>query len=299
MHMKPSLSLVGAGRAGRSLARALRSKGWRIGAVVTRSLATARAAVRAIGGGIANGELTPAVLKSDVILLATPDDAMPGVAALLARLRQSAEIGWTGKVVLHTSGALDHKVLEPVRKHGAATGSMHPMQTFGGSAPNLRGVLFGIEGDPRARRMAQRIARELRGIPIVVPAGRKAAYHAAAVMVAGLGMGLLESAVVVLTSAGFTRERAMRSLWVLLRQMLDDAERIGTRRAWAGPLVREDFGVIRMHHRALQAFPAEFQELYAALARVAGRTLKANPAPFMRKLNAALAAGKTRKRGTR
>jgi predicted short-subunit dehydrogenase-like oxidoreductase (DUF2520 family) len=217
----------------------------------------------------------------------------------LARLRPPAESRWTGKVVLHTSGALDHRVLEPIQKRGAATGSMHPMQTFGGSAPNLRGVLFGIEGDPPARRMAQRIARDLGGIPIVVPAGRKAAYHAAAVMVAGLGMGLLESAVVVLMSAGFTRQRAMRSLWMLLRQMLDDAERIGTRRAWAGPLVREDFGVIAMHCRALRAFPAEFQELYVALARVAGRTLKANPAPFMRKLNAALAARKTRKRGIR
>jgi len=296
MRMKPSLSLVGAGRAGCALARALRTKGWRIGAVITRSAGTARTAVRTIGAGVPYGKFVPELLNADVVLIATPDDAMRGLALQLARLGQPSR-AWAGKVVLHTSGALDHAVLAPLRQRGASTGSMHPMQTFGGSAPNLHGVLFGIEGDAPARRMAKRVALELGGVPVVVAAGHKAAYHAAPVMVAGLGMGLLESAVRVLMSAGFSRQLAAGSLWKLLRQMLSDAERLGTRGAWAGPLVREDFGVITMHRRALQSFPAEIQEMYAALARAAGRTLKANPEPFMRKLNAALAAGGKRKRG--
>ena len=47
------LSIVGAGRLGRTLGKRLREQGWRIGAVVTRSTKTSRAAVRAIGGGTA------------------------------------------------------------------------------------------------------------------------------------------------------------------------------------------------------------------------------------------------------
>ena len=49
--MKRTLSIVGAGRVGRTLGKRLRERGWRIGAVVTRSTATSRAAVRAIGAG--------------------------------------------------------------------------------------------------------------------------------------------------------------------------------------------------------------------------------------------------------
>jgi predicted short-subunit dehydrogenase-like oxidoreductase (DUF2520 family) len=287
--------LVGAGRAGRALGRALRAKGWRVHVVVTRSAATAREAVRAVGGGVPSGKIIADIFDADLILLATPDGALESVAAELARVGGKL---CRGRIVLHTSGALDRGVLAPLRKCGAATGSAHPMQTFGGKrVPNLRGVLFGIEGDPRALKMARRMARELGGIPIVVPAGRKVVYHAAAVMVAGLGMGLLEAAVQVLMSAGFTRQRATQSLWLLMRQMLDDAERLSPRKAWAGPLLREDFGVIAAHWKALREFSPEIRGTYAALARVAARTLSAEPDRVMRELEAVLSNGRRRKRG--
>ena len=45
------ISIIGGGRLGRSLGRSLRERGWKIHSVVTRSQATARRAVRSIGGG--------------------------------------------------------------------------------------------------------------------------------------------------------------------------------------------------------------------------------------------------------
>jgi predicted short-subunit dehydrogenase-like oxidoreductase (DUF2520 family) len=288
--MRPSFSIVGAGRVGRALGRSLRERGWRVNCVVTRSQRTARAAVRAIGGGVACGTFTPDLLASRVVLITTPDGALSTVAAdLAAKVAKGGAKRLRGHVFLHTSGALDHSVLAPLHALGAATGSIHPMQTFSGrDVPPLQGVLFGIEGDSRSLAMARRIAKELGGIASVIPAGRKVAYHAAAVMVAGLGMGLLESAIQVLMSAGFTRQRAMRSLLKLLRQMLSDAERLGTRKAWAGPLVRGDFATIAAHGRALRTYPPEIRRAYEALSRVAARTLHAQPQRVMRELNAAL-----------
>jgi predicted short-subunit dehydrogenase-like oxidoreductase (DUF2520 family) len=288
--MKPDFSIMGAGRVGRALGRSLRERGWRVNCVVTRSQRTARAAVRAIGGGVACGAFTPRLLDSQLVLITTPDNALPAVVAELARVNgQPGGEQWRGRIVLHTSGALDRSVLAPLRALGAATGSIHPMQTFSGrDVPPLQGVLFGIDGDSRALRMARRIVKDLRGSAAVIPAGRKVAYHAAAVMVAGLGMGLLESAIGVLMSAGFTRQRAMRSLLKLLRQTLSDAERVGTRKAWAGPLVRGDFATIAAHGRALRKYPREIRETYVALSRVAARTLHAQPERVMRELNVAL-----------
>jgi predicted short-subunit dehydrogenase-like oxidoreductase (DUF2520 family) len=70
--------------------------------------------------------------------------------------------------------------------------------------------------------------------------------------------------------------------------MLSDAERLGTRKAWAGPLVRGDFATIAAHGRALRKYPPEFRQAYEAVARVAVRTLHAQPDRVMRELNAAL-----------
>jgi predicted dinucleotide-binding enzyme len=60
--MKPSVSIVGAGRVGRTLGRMLYERGWHIAAVVTRSSKTARAAVRMIGSGTPCYEITPHIL---------------------------------------------------------------------------------------------------------------------------------------------------------------------------------------------------------------------------------------------
>ncbi|HKV03480.1 MAG TPA: NAD(P)-binding domain-containing protein, partial [Candidatus Acidoferrales bacterium] len=67
--MNRTLSIVGAGRVGRTLAKRLSELGWHIGAVVARSSATSRAAVRAIGAGSVCARLTPRVFEADIVLL--------------------------------------------------------------------------------------------------------------------------------------------------------------------------------------------------------------------------------------
>jgi predicted short-subunit dehydrogenase-like oxidoreductase (DUF2520 family) len=284
--MARTISIVGAGRVGATLGKRLRQLGWRVGAVVTRSETTARTAVRAIGGGRAQARLTFDVLRADAILVTTPDDALEQVARSLAKIGGRA---WRGKVVLHTSGALDRSVLDPLARLGAATGSLHPMQTFSGrNVPELEGVTFAVEGDAKALRMAKQIARRLGGVPVAIASGDKPAYHATAVLAAGSGFALIEAAVQMLVKIGFTRRRAFETLLPLIRQMLDNVGRLGPRAAWTGPLSRGDFAVLAKHVRALQRFPREFRQSYAALALLAGRVLAKNPGVTLRNLRRVL-----------
>src|SRR5712692_1038564 len=142
--MPNSLAIIGAGRVGRALGRRLRELGWKIGAVVTRSEASARRAVRFIGAGKACAGLTRQILASRVVLIATPDDEIAVVAQELARIG-GEEL--RGRIVLHTSGAMDSAVLEAVQERGAAVGSIHPLQSFSGvTVPSLEGKVFTIEG---------------------------------------------------------------------------------------------------------------------------------------------------------
>ncbi len=219
----PTIAIVGAGRVGCALGRRLHEKGWRIGPVITRSMRSAREARRRIGSGTPQAGVSEAVLAADVILISTPDRAIGDVAAELARLgesgpsvagqaakHQSKPRGktWQGKVVLHTSGALASDVFRPLALRGAATGSLHPLQTFSGrTLPLLAGSVCVIEGSASALRMARRICRDLGCIAVVLPPRNKAAYHAGAALAAGHILAVFEAAVRMLIQSGFSRKR--------------------------------------------------------------------------------------------
>jgi predicted short-subunit dehydrogenase-like oxidoreductase (DUF2520 family) len=284
--MKRSLSIVGAGRVGRTLGRRLHRLGWPIGAVVTRSAPTSRIAVREIGAGKPYSRLVPEIFDSNVILLTTPDGALSGVAGALAKFDETK---LRGKIVLHTSGALDRTVIAPLARRGASTGSIHPMQTFTGrGAPKLEKVIFAVEGDRRATIVARKIARSLGGVPVTINSKNKPAYHAAGALVAGHGLGLIEAATQVLLKLGFSRGDSMRALLPLMRQMLDNFERLGPRESWTGPLSRGDFATVAKHTKALRNYPSEFNDAHAALALLASRVLSKNSAAASKHLKRAL-----------
>ena|SRR5271165_1287350 len=276
--MLKSLAIVGAGRVGRALGKRLREQGWRIGAVVTRSQNGARNAVRFIGGGRACAAISREVLAARVIIIATPDDEIAAAARQIAELLEAvSNSALHGKIVLHTSGALDATILKSLQQHGAAVGSMHPLQTFSGvGVPPLEGKYFAIEGDPVALRATRTIVRALGGKAVNIGAGRKSLYHAAAALAAGHVLAVEEAATRMLMSAGMPRQQAVRALLSLTRQVLDNFERLGSRAAWTGPLARGDYRVIAAHEQALSELPAEYTTAYEALNRLAARVLATN-----------------------
>ena len=269
--METSLAIVGAGRVGRALGRRLRELDWKIGVVVSRSEPSARRAVRFIGAGKPHGALTRHVLASHVILIATPDDAIAAVARELARI-VGEEL--PGRVVLHTSGALDSRALAPVQECGAAVGSMHPLQTFSGvGVPDLEGRVFAVEGDVVAVRASRQIARALGGSPVHIAGDKKILYPAAAALASGQVLVLVEAATQLLISVGLKRSEAARALLPLTRQVLNNFERVGPRASWTGPLARGDYKIVEAHLRALGDSSEEVAQGYQGLSRLAARVL--------------------------
>ena len=288
--MENSLAIIGAGRVGRALGRRLRELGWKIGAVVTRGEASARQAVRFIGAGKAHARMTRQILTSPVILIATPDDEIGRMAQELARIG-AEEL--RGKVVLHTCGALDSRVLEPLKACGAVAGSMHPLQSFSGLAvPSLEGRVFAVEGDALAVRVARHIVRSLGGTPVGIPSGKKVLYHAAATMAAAHVLAIEEAAAQLLVSLGMRRSQAVRALLMLTRQVLDNLEQLGPRAAWTGPLSRGDHKVVEAHFEALRDAPEEFAQALEALNRLAARVLARDSDAVLAELEKASASRK-------
>jgi predicted short-subunit dehydrogenase-like oxidoreductase (DUF2520 family) len=279
---KSAISIIGAGRIGRALGRRLREQGWKIHSVVTRSAATARRAVRFIGGGRGSEELSPGILSAPVILIAVPDSA---IADVVHRLASFGKDDWRSKTVLHTSGALTSEVLARLRALGSVVGSIHPLQSFSGiGIPALEGRVFAIEGDPGAIRVARSIARSLGGQPVHLAASFKPLYHAAAAISAGHMLAVEETAVRIFTSLGIKRQQALVAALSLTRQVMNNLEHIGPRAAWTGPLARADYSVIAMHEDALKPLPLEYLDVYRAVNRLAARLLARDPDSVLREL---------------
>ena len=269
--MKSGISIVGGGRIGRALGRRLREQGWKIHSVVTRSEATARRAVRSIGGGSAHAELSRSVLSAPIVLIAVPESS---ISEIVTRLASFEESEWHAKTVLHTSGALNSEVLARLHVLGAAVGSIHPLQTFSGiGVPALDGRIFVIEGSSRAIRVARAMTRAFGGQPVLLKAATKPLYHAAAVLAAGHMLALEEAAVQIFVSLGMKRREALRALLPLTRQVIENLERVGPRAAWTGPLARGDYNVIAMHEVALKSAGLEYLDAYRAVNRLAARVL--------------------------
>ena len=114
---KPTVSVVGSGRLGTALARALASSGYSVQAVVARSSAHARKAASYLGHPIlALGANQLGKLPlSEIVLITTPDDMIAATSRELAGLQKGT---LQGQTALHTSGALSSDVLSPLAEFG-------------------------------------------------------------------------------------------------------------------------------------------------------------------------------------
>jgi predicted short-subunit dehydrogenase-like oxidoreductase (DUF2520 family) len=261
---RPAIAIVGPGRAGSTLARALAASGYYVAAIAGRDPEHARALAYEV---TARPVSTPAAAAAlaELLVLAVPDDAIAGVAAQLA----TAEMGWEGKQVVHLSGAQDREVLAPLKARGASTGVFHPLQTFR-KAPdavrNLPGTMIGIDAEAPLRRRLEALARDLRGEPFDLEGVDRPVYHAAAVLVANYAITLLAEATALMDEAGVERTVAYRGLTRLLLGSAANSLAVDDpAQALTGPAARGDRGTIERHLEALSGDP-ELQRIYRLMA---------------------------------
>jgi len=267
---KPRIALIGAGNLAGALASSLHAAGFLIEQVVSRaagaSLQRAKRLAAEVNASatVLGRDWSNIKIHADVVWFCVPDGAIAGVAKSLA-----TAIDWTGKVALHSSGALTSAELAVLRKHGAALGSAHPLMTFvRGSRPTLAGVPFAIEGDRRAVQATRAIVKSLGADPYSIRAKDKAAYHAWGTFVSPLFTALLATSEHVALCAGVKRSAARQRMLPILKQTLANYEALGAAGAFSGPIVRADVGTVKQHLIVLRGVPLA-QQVYVALARAA------------------------------
>ena len=266
------IALVGAGKLGGFLAPALAQASFRILEVVARdqpqSLKRAQALARSVGARVVTE--SNAALQSDALWLAVPDAEIRRAAESLAQRAAALHSQRRGpRFAFHSSGALGSEELAPLRKLGVATASVHPLMTFvAGSQPSLSGVPFAIEGDGAAVSAARSLVRRLGGVSFVLPARRKAAYHAWATMTSPLLLAYLVTLEEVSYAAGLNAKQARKMSLPILRQTLENYGKLGPGGAFSGPFIRGDAETVAKHLALLKRSP-KARAVYTALARAA------------------------------
>jgi predicted short-subunit dehydrogenase-like oxidoreductase (DUF2520 family) len=256
---QPTITIIGAGRMGQGLGLALKRRGYKV-VLVNRGPRDVVAPL-----ALHQGSRTEATSGAELVLIATPDDAISAVAAELAAEGAISR----NQVVLHLSGLLDRRALVALEETGAGCGSFHPLQSVADpatAAERLKGAYVGVEGDERALVVAERLANTLRMIPVRIPAEAKPAYHAGAAFVANYTVALVGVAERLARSAGVSPDIAARIYLPLLGGAVANLTSLGPAASLTGAVRRGDVQTIQSH---LDALSPEDRKLYRTVARAA------------------------------
>jgi predicted short-subunit dehydrogenase-like oxidoreductase (DUF2520 family) len=241
----PSVYVIGAGKVGTNLARALRATG---------SSVTLRAARKG---------LPTKAIDADVIIVAVRDGDIPKIAAGLA---ERALIGHRAVAIVHCAGALGPEALAAARVGEASVAQMHPMISFAspGLTPDLARGQLHVDGDAPAVKAASALGRRLGMTPRTIAGLDRVAYHAAAGLVANGAAALAAGGVELLERAGIDRGTASKMLGPLLRSVADNVERMGLPGALTGPVRRGDAGAVERHMATIRRLAPHLVPFYAA-----------------------------------
>ncbi|MBA0127868.1 DUF2520 domain-containing protein [Haloechinothrix sp. YIM 98757] len=259
-----SVGIVSAGRVGSVLGATLAAAGHTVIAASAVSDASVRRCEELLPGAeIARPD--EVARRSDLVLLAIPDDVLPGTVRGLV----AAGALRSGQIVVHTSGAHGVDVLDPAAEAGALCLALHPAMTFTGRSEDvqrLASCCIGVTAaadDEAAWPVGEALAVEMGAEPVRLPEAARPLYHAALTHGANHLITLIADCLDQLRGAGVTQPE--RLVGPLLSASLDNVLRHGDR-ALTGPVARGDSGTVRAHLDVLSQHAPEIVDSYTTLA---------------------------------
>jgi len=256
-HLKPArlgIGVISAGKVGAVLGAALRAAGHSLVGVHAVSEASQERA-DVLLPGVPLLEVEQIAERSELLLLAVPDDELAGLIEYLA----SSGSLTSGQLLVHTSGRHGTDIFAPATTLGAIGLAIHPATTF----------TFAVTGPAPFIPIAQALVVEMGGEPVHVAEADRALYHAALAHASNHLVTLLGQSQQMLASIGI--EDPARYLGPLVRATVDNALASGEG-ALTGPVARGDAGTLDAHLNALIEYTdhentQDIADSYAAMVR--------------------------------
>ncbi|TVO78669.1 Rossmann-like and DUF2520 domain-containing protein [Sedimenticola selenatireducens] len=260
------IALIGAGAAGSAIILALHQAGYPIIGVASRRLDSAKQCAERVECPLATTDAAKVSVNADIIFIATPDDQITTACQAIA----DQGVIRPGQLFIHLSGARTSDALAAAQRKGAETLSLHPIQALADpvkGASLLKNTYFCLEGTAAAVTKAMPLINSLSGKTLVIPATKKAQYHAALCMASNYLITLESVAVSLLEQIGVDRMAGMQALLPLIQGSVENLAHSGLPNALTGPISRGDAETIAHHIDSLRDIPQEYQSLYRILGK--------------------------------
>jgi predicted short-subunit dehydrogenase-like oxidoreductase (DUF2520 family) len=229
------VGIVGSGRVGAALARALRDAGVEV------------------EGPAGRGERPE---RCDAIVLCVPDSEIAAAAEAVTA---------AAPLVGHTSGATP---LSALVHTGVPAFGLHPLQSFAHPGVRFEGAGAAVAGStPEALAFPTQLAERLGMKPFEIDDDGRAAYHAAASVASNFLVTLAAAAEAIAAGAGLDREEARELLAPLVRQTVENVAALGPEAALTGPIARGDEVTVEAQRAAVEQVAPELVGLFDELVR--------------------------------
>lgn len=256
---RPSLTIIGAGKAGQALGRLfVEHRVFQIKQILNSSLQSSALACKKMGAGdpIENSEQ---LQMADVYLLGVPDDCIKGVSeSLLGNIAP-------GAIVFHLSGALLAEEMDPLKQQQNRLASVHPAFTFTGEARDLSGIFCTLEGDVAACELLSSILTNCGLKAMTITPQAKILYHGFLVMACNYFVALCHSSKKGLESIGFEPQQALDLLRPLVSAACHNIFDKGPTAALTGPIERGDVDLVTKQCKALSDHDLQMGQIYRML----------------------------------
>lgn len=213
------IGIIGAGKVGPVLGAALAGAGH---AIVGISAATddERDRVESMLPGVAIVDVPQLVERSELVIIAVPDDQLADLVAGLAALG-----AWqSGQLVLHTAAAFGVAVLDPARAAGAIPLAVHPALAFTGTSidlARLRDSWCAVSAPTPVLPIAQALVVEMGAEPVVIDDDDRAAYAEAVSAASQFSSAIVSQSIEALRAIGV--EQPGRVLGAVVRSAVENA----------------------------------------------------------------------------
>ena len=259
---KQTHGFIGCGRVGRTLAQAFANAGYTVTSAWSRKAADLDLMANEVSGLRPLASAQAVADACDFVWLTVADDAIATVADGIA---------WAPRHrVIHCSGATEISAVQNAKLHGALIGGFHPMQMFTNPAIALKGLpgcTVGVEADAGLLEALQQIASDIGCVPVQVPSGQRALYHASAYYVGPFLIALLAEGTNLWRKFGANEKQALDAMLPLLAGTLSAVRDGGLAQGMGGCVARGDVGTVRKHLAALDGYDPDAGQLYRALAK--------------------------------
>jgi predicted short-subunit dehydrogenase-like oxidoreductase (DUF2520 family) len=285
------MTIIGAGKVGSTLAMLFHRAGYRIVSVISQNTQSARKLAHRTGCKKYSDSLSDIHPATRMILIAAPEEKVFKISEEIAK---RPHLDCSALVAFHTSGSLTSDALLPLRKAGAMTFSLHPIQSFSKASTlasqmaRMKNIFYGFEGSTSSLPVARQLVKDLNGSLVRIPKEEKILYHIACVVASNYSTALI-GAVDELTKrmgGGIT----LSHFEPLVKMSIENAFHLTPGKALTGPIVRGSVKTVESHVRELQKTDTSLVGMYRQLGlqalkmAVLGKSLSPKVAKQMKRI---------------